>query len=112
MHAVAGIAILFAAVIAVRVGIHLGGAFSDSLIGLVALEAGFLGGGLELAVGVAGRAVERGVRTIDRDRGGMSAGCKTKGQDDGCQIRLQKHVILLVGPPGFMRRAAGSGGSA
>lgn len=52
VHAVAGIAILFAAVIAVRVGIHLGGAFSDSLIGLVALEAGFLRGGLELAVGV------------------------------------------------------------
>ena len=88
VHAVAGIAVLFAAVIAVRVGIHLGGAFSDSLIGLVALEAGFLGGGLELAVGVAGRAVERGVRTIDRDRGGMSAGCKTKGQDDGCQILI------------------------
>ena len=64
MEAVAVRALLFAAVIHVRIGIHLRGAFGYLRVGAVAAEAGLLGRSLHFIL-VAGLAGELRMRAVD-----------------------------------------------
>ena len=80
MQAVAGRAVGFTAVRAVRIGGEFGRAFGDLFVGTVAFEALVLGGSLHLGARVAGRAGKRRVRTVDRDGG--SGKCEAEG---GCE---------------------------
>lgn len=96
VHAMAGIAILFAAMAHMRIWVHLFGASSNLFIRAVALEAGFFGRRLEGAIRMASRARHCGVRAVDRNsRRSVGAGAKAKRDERGRQHRFNVHDNLL-----------------